>query len=115
MLQKIFKNEEELEMSELSREQILDLADAAGRKLGFLIALSPLSEEQKQAIITILEYATPEQIDKLTEIFESNYLEADNKELEEKFKSELEKIKAEFDVEQKILDKNTIKKLELMI
>lgn len=106
---------DELKLNELSREQILDLADAAGRKLGFLLATSPLSDEQKQAFINIFEYATPEQIDKLTEIFEISYLEANNKEFEEKFKSELEEIKAEFDARQNSLNEKTIRKLEVII
>lgn len=106
------KETEKLEISELSREQILDLADAAGRKLGFLLATSPLTDEQKSAINNLLEFAAPEQIDKLTEILETGYLEAQNKDASAKFKTELEKIKIEFEQNIVSLNKNAFDKLK---
>lgn len=97
---------------ELSREQILDLADAQGRKLGFLLATSPLDDDIKNAIINILEEATPEQLDKLTEALESGYLQARTQDLNNFLKTELEIVKTEFDLRQKNLETKTLRKLD---
>lgn len=98
-------------MSVLSREQILDIADAAGRKLGFLLSLSPLTEEQKEAVIETLEFATPKQIDKFSEILESSYIVAGNENLKMKFENELGKIKTEFNAKGIDLENETLNKL----
>ena len=105
-------NREEVQNSDLSREQILDLAKAAGNKLGFLLAMSPLTDEQKEGFVNILEFAEPEQIDKLTQILEDSYLEANNKSLEEDFKKGLEIIKSEFEKQQASLDEDCVAKLD---
>lgn len=101
---KKIKKDEELKVSDLSREQIFDLADAAGRKLGFLLTLSPLKDEVKEAIMKIIEFATPAQLDKFTQMLEENYLKANNKNLEENFKKEIENLKTDFEENEKKLD-----------
>lgn len=101
-----------LKLSELSREQILDLADATGRKLGFLLSTSPLTDEQKEAIVNLLQYATPAQIDKLLEVLENGYLLSQNKELEDAFMSKLEKIQTELGGGEKLLEEKTLKQLQ---
>ena len=98
--------------NELSREDILDLADAEGAKLGFLLATSPLNEKTQKAILEILEKASLEQIDAITEFFEEEYLQAQNKELNDWLKVELETIKGESDAKQKVLDDATIGKID---
>ncbi|MFH1455286.1 MAG: hypothetical protein ABIF22_03140 [bacterium] len=102
----------EIKTEELTREQILDLADAQGKKLGFLLATSPLEEETKKAILDILKNATPEQLDAIADFFEEGYLMAQNEDLNGWFKIQLENIKAEFDQKQQELDENTIKNIE---
>ncbi|MBI2451307.1 MAG: hypothetical protein HYV52_03195 [Parcubacteria group bacterium] len=105
-------SEDEKLLADLSREQILDLADASGRKLGFLLALSPLEDKIKESIMDILELATPAQLDKFSEMLELSYLESGNKELEESFKKEVEQIKTTFDEKEKALEEETLFILE---
>lgn len=98
-------------LPDLSREQIFDLADASGRKLGFLLALSPLEDEVKEAIIEILDFATPKQLDQFTRMLEESYLTANNKELEENFKKEIENLKTAFEEKEKKLEEETLAEL----
>lgn len=99
-------------LPDLSREQIFDLADASGRKLGFLLALSPLEDEVKEAIMEILDFVTPKQLDQFTQMLEDSYLTANNKELEENFKKEIENLKTTFEEKEKKLEEETLKDLE---
>ena len=103
-----------LKMEELTREQILDLADAHGKKFGFLLATSPLDEETKSAILNILEKADSEQIDIIFKFFEEEYLMAQNQDLNTWFKIQLENIKFEFEKKQSDLDEETISKIDKM-
>ncbi len=104
-------NKEELKLEELSREQFLDLADANGRKLGFLLAISDLSQDIKDSIVNILDSATPAQLDALLEALESGFLEAKNKTLNDLLIEKLKLIKEDFDKKQNELELNTLKKL----
>ncbi|MEK7097781.1 MAG: hypothetical protein AAB906_02960 [Patescibacteria group bacterium] len=107
--------DEQLKLDELTREQILDLADAAGRKLGFLLATSGLDDDVKEAIIGILDQATPEQLDILTNMFEEGYLRVQNKDLDEFLRNELENVKAEYEVKRAALEKDVLDKLDKLI
>ena len=103
---------DEFKTEELDREEILDLADAEGKKLGFLLATSPLDEKTKKAILDILEKASPEQIDAVIKFFEEEYLMAQNSDLNSWLKIQLENIKSEFEKKQDKLDKETIAKID---
>lgn len=105
-------NSEEIKLEELSREQILDLAGASGRKLGVLLATSDLTDEVEESIIDILKFATPAQIDALTKMLEQGYLEAKNQEFINFLSNQLEKIKSEFDEAQKELEQEILEKLK---
>lgn len=102
---------DELKLEELTREQILDLADAGGKKLGFLLATSPLDEGVKKSILGIIEKASLEQIGVITEFFEQGYLMAQNKDLNDWLKVQLKNIKNETDKKQEEVDKKTIAKI----
>lgn len=101
-----------LKLEELTKEQILDLADTEGKKLGFLLAASPFDEETKKAILTIVEKANFEQIEAISNFLEDGYLMAQNKELNDWFKAQLENIKREADKKQEELDNETLSKIE---
>ena len=105
---------DKLNIKTLSREQILDMADAAGTKLGFLLATSSLVDEAKLALLSILEYATPEQLDILSEMLENGLIQAHNKEVDEFFKKEVEEIRKEYDTKKTDLDAAVIKDLEAL-
>jgi hypothetical protein len=103
---------EDLKLEELTREQILDLAGAQGRKLGFLLATSALDENVKTALLGILECATPEQINLLSDMLEEGYLAAENKQTEDFLRLELVKIKKEFDEKENNLEEEILNKLK---
>lgn len=97
---------------ELTKEEILQLADAQGQKLGFLLATCPLDEKTKKSILNIIEKSSLEQIDVITKFFEEGYLMAQNSDLNEWLKIKLQEIKSEFDVKQQELDDKTIKEID---
>jgi len=108
-------NKDQLELKELSREQILDLADASGAKLGVLLAASGLEDDVKEAIVGILQYATPAQLDEFINLFERTYLEEKNKTLINILASKLNEIKNTFNAKQTALDNETLKRLEKIV
>src|ERR1035437_3316276 len=103
-----------LQTGELTKEEILDLADAEGKKLGFLLATNPLDIATKKALLDIIERATLEQIDAILKFFEEGYLVANNGDLNEWFKRKLEDIRDESDEEQNKVDDKTIKKISVL-
>ncbi len=98
----------------LTREQILDLADLQGRKLGFFLFTSALEEDVKEAILEIIDGATLEQIEDLITAFENGYLAANNKNLDDWFKIQLERIKWETESKRNELEQETLKKLQAL-
>ena len=97
---------------ELSREQILDLVDGEGKKFGFLLATSPLDEKTKEAILSVVGQATPEQLEAIITFFEEGYLKAQNADLDTWLKNQLTRIKVRFDKEQGKVDAETLKKMD---
>lgn len=104
-----------MKLENLSKEQLLDLADGAGRKLGFLLATAPLDPESKDAILKMLENASPEQINLLTEVLEDGYLEAENESLKTFLKSDLASANAEYQSRSDLLEKETADKLSALL
>ena len=51
---------DKIKKEELTKDDILDLADAQGRKLGFLLATCPLDEDTKVALVGIIEKLSPD-------------------------------------------------------
>ena len=98
---------DELKLEELTREQILDLADAQGKKLGFL----PLNDETKKSILDIIEKSSSEQLDIITKFFEEGYLMVQNRDLDNWLKERLKEIKYKFHDKQEKLDEQTLAKM----
>jgi hypothetical protein len=102
---------DELKLEELTREQILDLADAQGKKLGFLLATGPLNDETKKSILDIIEKSSSEQLDIITKFFEEGYLMVQNRDLDNWLKERLKEIKYKFHDKQEKLDEQTLAKM----
>ncbi len=66
----------------------------------------------KEAILEIIDDATMEQIDQLVGVFESGYLAAQNKELDDWLKVQMERIKWEMESKKKALEQETLNKLD---
>jgi len=97
---------------ELTKEEVIELSDTKGQKLGFLLATCPLDEKTKKSILNIIEKSSLEQIDVILKFFEDGYLMAQNSDLNEWLKIKLQEIKSEFDIKQQELDDNTIKEID---
>lgn len=75
-------------------------ATALGQRLGWLIANAPISNDVKESLLTLLPQMTPEQIDRLSDLLLSEFLNNQTRGIDDKFKRELEKIKIQADKEE---------------
>jgi len=103
-----------LQKLELSKEEILDLADAHGRKLGALLATSALTDDLKDALIGILQYATPKQLDALINMMEDGLISVASEEADDFLRIELSALKRDYDKANENLDKDILSKLEIL-
>jgi len=103
---------DKIKKEELTKDDILDLADAQGRKLGFLLATCPLDEDTKVALVGIIEKLSPEQIEVVTDFFEEGLLAAQNQPLNDWLKEKMEKINKEYDTRQWAVDEKTIANID---
>ena len=97
--------------NKLSREQILDIAEATGRKMGVLIAIAPLANEIKEALVQMLLFLTPKQIDEFIEVLEERFLEAHGMAYEGMVRRELNRIEFETERDCYRLNKKTDQRL----
>jgi len=82
-----------------------DLAVSKGRKLGFLIATLPADDEIKEALVTLAENSSYEELEKLSDALEMLYLNAGTRDIDDQFKKNLALFKQEAETsEQKITD-----------
>jgi hypothetical protein len=105
----------DLELENLSKEQLSDLADAAGRKLGLLLATAPMDADAKSAILEMIKGASPEQIDLLIKVLEENYLEAENESLRLLLKTDLISADSEYQSQKNVLEKKVAGKLNALL
>lgn len=100
---------------DFSKEEIEEVAKAYGAKLAFLLYASRLSQQKKQAWMALLPKMSLEQIESLTDVLEQQYAEQETRDIDKKFKKDLEDIKKEYDQKMKKLEKideDTLKKLK---
>ncbi|HMB17641.1 MAG TPA: hypothetical protein VKO61_01890 [Candidatus Paceibacterota bacterium] len=102
----------------LTKEEVKDQATKHGQKLGILISALDISDEEREAWLSIIDKMSLEQIDRLIDILESKYVHQKTSNLDKKLKEEMEKIQKEYEekideVDQKAIDK--IKKLSKKI
>ncbi|MFC1640634.1 hypothetical protein ACFL2D_01145 [Patescibacteria group bacterium] len=97
---------------DLTPEELQQLFELQGRKLGALLALSDLPDEHKVAWASVLDKLSPQQMDKLTEVLEERYLNSVTQDIDEEYDrktQELMRVFAEEDKEDytKILEEAT--------
>ena len=81
------------------------LADSKGKKLGLLIASLPADDEIKEALVTLAENSSYEELEKLSDALEMLYLNASTRDIDDQFKKNLALFKQETETsEQKITD-----------
>ncbi len=97
---------------QLNANDLKEVAKAQGEKLAFLIASLNVPEDQKQGWLAILPSMSPEQLDRFMNILESQYLDQQTKDVDDKFKKDLEEVDKDFAKKEKDLDNQTIKKIQ---
>ena len=81
------------------------MADSKGKKLGLLIATLPADDEIKEALVTLAENSSYEELEKLSDALEMLYLNAGTRDIDDQFKKDLALFKQETETsEQKITD-----------
>lgn len=95
-----------------NEEDLKKQAQARGQKLGFLINALNVPQEQKQAWLTLLPEMSLEQIERLADILENQYLQQQTKAIDKDLEKDLSKIKDEHNQALKDLDKQTIDKIK---
>jgi len=93
---------------DITREDVLELADVQGTKLGYLLAVSTLDEQTQRSILDIIGKCSLEEIDAIIDFFEQGILMAQNVELNEWLKNQLEAIQKDFDEKQEAIDKKAV-------
>jgi hypothetical protein len=72
--------------------QFVDYLKNKGKKLGFLIGNSALSNNIKQELIELLSKMNVEQIDRLIRIFEAKFINDQTGKIDNEFKVKIEKM-----------------------
>ena len=102
-------------MQNLSHEQLKKLASEEGKKLAFLIHSLKCQERIKNAWLSLIPKLSIEQIKRLIDSLENEYLNEQTEEIDKFFKNELQKMEDEFEKKQEDIDNNAIKKVEDLI
>lgn len=82
-----------------TEEQLSEIVDFRARKLGVFLLGSSLPDDVKEAWITLLPEMTLEQVDRLTDILEAEYLSNATAEIDDYFKKRWEGYLKEFAAE----------------
>ncbi|MDP2812074.1 MAG: hypothetical protein Q8O32_00050 [bacterium] len=95
----------------LNQQELEGLAKAKGQRLAFLLSAANIDDEQKEAWLTLLPEMSLEQLEKLVDVLEAQYMNQQSKNIDEDFKKDLTNIKNEYDQKEADLEKDTIEKM----
>lgn len=104
-------NDDNLKISDLSEEQIYELIEARGRKLGILIGTSPLDDAVKADLMNVVQYATIEQLDNLIKVFEDKFCDVSTYNVNKNLEEAVKKIQSDYEKQSKRLQAETMKKI----
>lgn len=90
-------------------------AEEAGKKLGVLIASLNITDEEKEALLSLLPQMTEGQLVELTNVLEAKYLQAATKEQDAKLAGDLQVIDDKFEEGLGKVNADTIKALDNII
>lgn len=93
----------------------LQTAEEKGRKLGVLIASLNISEEEREALLSLLPQMTEDQLVEFTNVLEVKYLQAATKEQDAKLAEELKAVDDKFQEELGKVNADTIKALDNIV
>ena len=95
----------------LNQQELEELAKAKGQRLAFLLSAANIDDEQKEAWLTLLPEMSLEQLEKLVDVLEAQYLNQQTKDIDKEFAKDLTNIKNEYDQKEADLEKDTIEKM----
>lgn len=102
-------------MDDLSKKDLEEAAQAQGAKLGYLISTLNVSDKIKDSFLAVLPQMSLDQIGKLIELLEQNYVQQKTMDLDQKLEEELKKIKGEHNQEIKEVNDNVASQLDDLI
>lgn len=93
----------------------LQTAEEKGRKLGVLIASLNISEEEREALLSLLPQMTEAQLEEFTNVLEVKYLQAATKDQDAKLAEDLQAVDDKFQEELGKVNADTIKALDNIV
>ncbi|OGH91212.1 MAG: hypothetical protein A2534_00765 [Candidatus Magasanikbacteria bacterium RIFOXYD2_FULL_39_9] len=93
----------------------LQTAEEKGRKLGVLIASLNISEEEREALLSLLPQMTEAQLEEFTNVLEVKYLQAATKDTDKKLADDLQAVDDKFQEELGKVNADTIKALDSIV
>jgi len=110
---KAVKRKKTVKKEELS-EELKTAIILNSSKLAILVAGLPVENDVKSAIFDLAENASFDQLEALRNTIEAVYLDAQTQEIDEQFRKDLEKLKAETDEEEKKITNAFMSKLKVI-
>jgi len=96
----------------LTKEELKEAAKTQGKKLGWLISQLFSDDEERQAMLTMTEKMSLEQLDELIATLEQKYAEVQTKPIDEAYKQGIQEIEDDYQNKKEDLTKNTLNKLD---
>ncbi|HSR89016.1 MAG TPA: hypothetical protein VLK22_01260 [Candidatus Udaeobacter sp.] len=87
-------------------------AEEKGKKLGFLIASLDMSAQEREALLALLPEMTEAQLEDLTNILETSYLQAATKSADKQLADDLKNIDQKYQEKIDQINEDAIKELD---
>ncbi len=101
-----------MKTTDINKKELSDISREQGKKLGYLIYNSTLTDEIKQELLALLSEMSIEQIDKLINIFDAKLLDEDTGKIDKDFEKEIKEIRESFENDKKNLSDNFLLSVE---
>ena len=95
-----------------SEQELIETAEARGRKFGWLISQVFLNDEEKQAMLVLAEKMSSEQLDQLIGVLEQKYLQAQTKPVDDAYQASMRQAQSDYVKQQSRLNQGTLNKLK---
>ena len=93
----------------------IQIAEEKGRKLGVLIASLKITDQAREAMLSLLPHMTEAQLEDFTKALEINYLQAMTQDQDKKLAEDLQKVDEDFQAKVTQINADTNKALDSII
>ncbi len=93
----------------------IQIAEEKGRKLGVLIASLKITDQEREAMLSLLPHMTEAQLEDFTKALEINYLQAMTQDQDKKLAEDLQKVDEDFQAKVTQINADTNKALDSII